>query len=285
MNGWTGTLTKQGEAFLASLKDDKFTISSAKCGSAEVIKSQLSGLTELTDIIKNMDILSISSNKTTKIVELQLLNTGVKATTEVKQIGLYVKTDDDKEILFAVWQTDTPTVVPKATLKPWSKQYDLYLTFSSLDNVTIEVNIADYLPKSHNTDTLAHKDIRDEIDTLKQDYEASKKFFGDGKIAVASAITDKGVATNADDTLIKMAENIRSISAGGGAVTFKMPNRPVSTLPYSFYYGCALLIDGEIHILGSYDSTSRTKHYKLNKTTGKWESVSTLPYSFYYVRG
>ena len=36
---------------------------------------------------------------------------------------------------------------------------------------------------------------------------------------------------------------------------------PVSILPYSFYYGSAVVYNNEIHILGSDDSSYKTKHY------------------------
>ena len=52
-------------------------------------------------------------------------------------------------------------------------------------------------------------------------------------------------------------------------------------LPYAFKNGGAVVLDGEIHILGGYDSSNRSSHYKRNKSTGSWSSVSTLPYSFY----
>ena len=60
----------------------------------------------------------------------------------------------------------------------------------------------------------------------------------------------------------------------------KVLNKSVSTLPYSFYNGCAVVLNGEIHILGSNDSSNYTKHYKWNGSS--WASVSTLPYDFYY---
>ena len=55
----------------------------------------------------------------------------------------------------------------------------------------------------------------------------------------------------------------------------------ISTLPYSFDKGCAVVLDGEIHILGgsSFGTTSK-KHYKFNGT--EWVSVSTLPYKLYF---
>ena len=52
----------------------------------------------------------------------------------------------------------------------------------------------------------------------------------------------------------------------------------VSTLPYSFSNGSAVVLNDEIHILGG--STNGTKHYKYSN--GEWISVSTLPYVFYY---
>ena len=49
-------------------------------------------------------------------------------------------------------------------------------------------------------------------------------------------------------------------------------------LPYKFSNAAAVVYNGEIHILGSSDSSSQTKHYKYNGS--EWVSVSTLPYSF-----
>ena len=53
-----------------------------------------------------------------------------------------------------------------------------------------------------------------------------------------------------------------------------------STLPYDFYLGSAVIYNNEIHILGSSNSSSNTKHYKYDGST--WTSVSTLPYNFRY---
>ena len=55
-------------------------------------------------------------------------------------------------------------------------------------------------------------------------------------------------------------------------------NKSVSTLPYNFYGGSAVILNNEIHILGSMNS--ETKHYKWDGTS--WTSVSTLPYRFNY---
>ena len=52
----------------------------------------------------------------------------------------------------------------------------------------------------------------------------------------------------------------------------------VSTLPYTFSSGGAVIYNNEIHILGGYDNYY--KHYKWNGST--WTEVSTLPYNFSY---
>jgi hypothetical protein len=52
-------------------------------------------------------------------------------------------------------------------------------------------------------------------------------------------------------------------------------------LPYRSTDNSAVVLDGEIHILGNGENNgSRQNHFKLNKTTNRWISVSTLPYLF-----
>lgn len=48
-------------------------------------------------------------------------------------------------------------------------------------------------------------------------------------------------------------------------------------LPYDFYDGSSVVLNGEIHILGG--SGNNTAHYKWDGSS--WTSVSTLPYAFY----
>ena len=76
--------------------------------------------------------------------------------------------------------------------------------------------------------------------------------------------------------------------AGGGGSSYNTNHykfngtswESVSTLPYNFSNGSAVVLNNEIHILGgsSGGSTGFTNHYKFNGTS--WESVSTLPYNF-----
>ena len=62
------------------------------------------------------------------------------------------------------------------------------------------------------------------IKTISDEVAEVKKSVSDGKSKVASAITDKGVATEATDTFDTMAENIMKIKSGGGGVVSKTNN-------------------------------------------------------------
>ena len=53
-------------------------------------------------------------------------------------------------------------------------------------------------------------------------------------------------------------------------------NISISTLPYEFRYGGAVVYNNEIHILGGYTGLETVSHYKWNGNS--WASVSTLPY-------
>ena len=55
----------------------------------------------------------------------------------------------------------------------------------------------------------------------------------------------------------------------------KLADLKLGDLPYGFYSGSAVVLDGEIHILGGGNNTN---HYKFNGTS--WIQVSTLPYAF-----
>ena len=82
---------------------------------------------------------------------------------------------------------------------------------------------------------------------------------------------------------IKQAASSGAVSGSAGGLQIeKYVDEPVSacvsvsTLPFTFYDGAAVVLDNEIHILGG--GANYTNHYKYNGSS--WESVSTLPYNF-----
>ena len=62
-----------------------------------------------------------------------------------------------------------------------------------------------------------NKIITTKINELEQSFVEAKKSVSDGKELVATAITDKGVATSSLDTFATMANNIEQIQSGGGS--------------------------------------------------------------------
>lgn len=58
------------------------------------------------------------------------------------------------------------------------------------------------------------KDAHDGIEDLQEDVQECFQSVSNGKSAVASAITDKGVQTASDATFATMASNIRNIPSG-----------------------------------------------------------------------
>ena len=54
-----------------------------------------------------------------------------------------------------------------------------------------------------------------DFEKINQEIEDTKKSVSDGKTEVASAITEKGVATESTDSFAVMAENVRQIKTGG----------------------------------------------------------------------
>ena len=95
-------LTKKGKDMSAGLYGKKITFTACRCGhSSEPV-------TETSTIIpiKDMEILEVDYNNGRTCVSTRLTNTGIKETTNVNQIGLYAKLEDEEEQLFYIWQTD-----------------------------------------------------------------------------------------------------------------------------------------------------------------------------------
>lgn len=60
----------------------------------------------------------------------------------------------------------------------------------------------------------------------------------------------------------------------------KEANERISQLPFQFSGGSSVVLNGEIHILGTSYGSNNRQHYKWNGSS--WTNASTLPYKFYY---
>lgn len=75
---------------------------------------------------------------------------------------------------------------------------------------------------------VTNKVISSKLEELNSTLIDIKKSVGDGKSKVASAITEKGVDTEATDTFDVMAENIGKISSSFDAIVMSTPGYVIS---------------------------------------------------------
>lgn len=103
-----------------------------------------------------------------------------------------------------------------------------------------------------------------------------------GKATLANATADKileGYSAYVGQQLVTGSLKLPTIDGSpvsGMSLVSKVVDLNMGDLPTSFAGGSAVVLNGEIHILGGLSPYK--SHYKWNGST--WTSVSTLPYSF-----
>ena len=183
---------------------------------------------------KKIDSLGISDTKILKVVETFLLAhpeyigatdeqvaqiaANAAAIQELQNDAVAIVTLDEynafteeqkKEKVYLIWDKDTNNV--KADLEVIT--LDEYNALSETEKkkgdylIYSEEVLIDEALDENSTRPVQNKVITKEINEIK-------KSVSDGKSKVASAITEKGVATEATDTFDMMAENIRNIPSG-----------------------------------------------------------------------
>lgn len=91
--------------------------------------------------------------------------------------------------------------------------------------------LAGYAPASHTHTTSNITGLDTKLSGYDSEIASLKSSVSNGKSAVASAITDKGVSTSATAPFEQMAANIRSIPLGGLVRTFKYTPYTPLTIP------------------------------------------------------
>ena len=112
-------------------------------------------------------------------------------------------------------------------------------------------------------------------------YSGAITIKGDSNLVAANIVSGKSIFGVAGSAKIGVSVTIDGVISTKN-ITLKSVIKEFiskSTIPYNFRSGSAVVLNNEIHILGSSNSGSYTKHYKYNGSS--WSSVSTLPYSFY----
>ena len=98
--------------------------------------------------------------------------------------------------------------------------------WKSKDRITKEKlnNIEEGIYEAHKNIDNYQSTPLDELDKIKADIDELFQSVSNGKTLIASAITDKGVATSNTDTFQTMANNIRAITGSPGVTTYTITN-------------------------------------------------------------
>lgn len=273
--------------------------------------ADLKTLTELTNVRQTVPVSDVVQiDRSTVEVLAAMDNSKLTSGYFIRALGVIAEDGDGTEVLFAVSiETVHPSYLPAFAGKTVSSiTYHLKIKVDNSEQVTIEINPGAYVTVEQLQ--TARNELSEAIVDLK-------KFVSDGKIAVANAITDKGIDTATDASFAIMAENIGNIQTGGlniytqiqepkgkdgvwvqtenpyksivvGDLNFSNADddidhgedgiwKSVSALPYGFAYGAAVVYENELHLMGGADFEKN--HYKWNGS--EWIEVGSLPYEVY----
>ena len=167
MENIRSVLTKQGKALFASLDGKTLKFTKGVC-SKSIYNGNLEDLTEVTEYVKDLDIINSYSEDEQVVLCLRLNNRGVQVNTNIYQIGIYAKVDNGEEMLVQIIQAENPdTMLNQAYI--WEKEYQIYCEIASSENFTIEITTPNYLSmiNEHNTSNNSHQDIRKLIENLR----------------------------------------------------------------------------------------------------------------------
>jgi len=153
------------------------------------------------------DFLKLEPTKAVNFVLISIKNNGVAFTPTFTYSMRNVDFDSN---------TDTPVLIPFNAYQIWDGASDTAITNLELfkpDNelayiIFGAIGSAQYGLSENITS------VDSEVTNLQEDMVELKNSVSDGKALVASAITDKGVATASDATFSVMASNIRNIPTG-----------------------------------------------------------------------
>lgn len=100
---------------------------------------------------------------------------------------------------------------------------------------------------------------------------------GGGKINLFTQLAEPATK---DGIWIKTSIPYKNVKSIGSIIARKQVNRSSdASLPYNFVNGCAVVLDGEIHLLGGSASGTSLNHYSWNGLY--WTKLDNLPYDFY----
>jgi hypothetical protein len=182
---WTQTVTTVGLELLADAFGRTLNISRVACASGSVPINELPDQTDLTDYVKDLSILSVSTSENNSIIKARLTNQGITNPTLLSQMGVYAQLDTEPEVLLAIFQNDTPSTIPTPDQQAgYEFEPEFQIVHSNVANVTASIDWGAYA-------TL--QNALDMADAEKNRAQTAEQILTAGK---EDKVTGKGLSSN-----------------------------------------------------------------------------------------
>jgi hypothetical protein len=138
---WTSTLTDAGASLIASAFGATLNYTKLKLGAGSVDVTTLAEQTDVTDYVKDFDIVGLQNSGATSTINARLTNNGIAEETPLTQMGLFANINSNDEVLLMIYQTDTPSTIPTQEQQPgWVFEPQIDVIVSNVANFTANIN-------------------------------------------------------------------------------------------------------------------------------------------------
>lgn len=140
MANWNNvTITEQGEyLFSQGIVDHKITITRIVAGSGSVESNKVFEQTAITNPVVEGSVTRIVTDNSGCTITLAISNEEITEPYELRQIGVYAKTESTSEMLYMIAQTDDPDTIPLYSEMPLVQTFNLYIAHSNALQVYFE---------------------------------------------------------------------------------------------------------------------------------------------------
>ncbi len=157
---WDNTvITNAGVELIKNMMSgETIVITAVKSGTGKVSESALSKQTDVADVKQNGTVQSIKNKDNAISVSVLFENSGLAKGYTMNQIGIYAKTSDQTEILFAISQDNAGKEIPSESSMPYySLVSNFNFSFSNDLSITSAVEPLGYVTleafEEHKNDT------------------------------------------------------------------------------------------------------------------------------------
>lgn len=172
---WVAVMTNGGAELLKGmLGGAQLSITRAAIGSELLSVEEIKELEDLnSQIPAYVQAVKLTGKTECETVQVRISNLGLTESAVMHQVGLYAKTADNAEILFAVYQNDFGDEIPS-----YSEHPDLLIKFNAgldisiTDNIVVVTNHGAFITnddlETHNTNTAAHPSLLYQINGINE---------------------------------------------------------------------------------------------------------------------